>query len=149
MKTVQRILTSHSSTNQHSSPLFQEKCSSFLEACGNREATPEDFCREVNHALWELLNLMIEAEEVSSHTPPCVALLIPFVVCGTGDSGLDDATFISPLHTSTPVCCRIRRCSDGHAEEYVFDADSSVLDASRTCPGWSKVRNSYQRGSGH
>lgn len=65
MKTVQRILTSHSSTSSNSFPVFQEKCSVFLEACGNREATPVDFCRDVNHALWDLLSLMIDGDEVS------------------------------------------------------------------------------------
>jgi hypothetical protein len=70
MKTVQRILTSHSSTSSNSFPVFQEKCSVFLEACGNREATPVDFCRDVNHALWDLLNLMIDADEVSKFCSP-------------------------------------------------------------------------------
>ncbi|KAJ9110796.1 hypothetical protein QFC20_002837 [Naganishia adeliensis] len=84
MKTVRRILTSHSSASQNSFPLFQEKCSSFLEACGNREATPEDFCRDVNHALWDLLNLMTEAEE--------------FVA---------PATLVSPIQLLSLLCIRI------------------------------------------
>lgn len=68
MKTVQRILTCHDSSRD-TFPLFQEKCSLFLEACGNREATPLEYCWRVNQALWELLGIMIEAEEVCRTCP--------------------------------------------------------------------------------
>ena len=63
MKTMQRILTCHD-PSRDSFPIFQEKCSNFLEACGEREALSGDYCMDVNQALWVLLSAMIEAEEV-------------------------------------------------------------------------------------
>ncbi|KAJ9113982.1 hypothetical protein QFC22_005800 [Naganishia vaughanmartiniae] len=64
VKTVQRILTGHPDPSHVSYPLYQERCSLFLEACGNQEASPVDFCRDINESLWDLLSaLLIDDQE--------------------------------------------------------------------------------------
>ena len=138
---MQRILTCHN-PSLDTFAVFQEKCSDFLEACGEREALSRDYCSEVNQTLWVLLSVMIEAEEVRKK-PHCLwrySLTERSGRC-TGQYSLAAAAVDASASPRAYVCGCFQYRLYQYAAKHAGRFDIAVLAINRRTVGRQQIRS--------